>query len=58
MKIKTKEGEEREMIEMEYEKGKPFAIFITLFLVLIATIIGGAYFVAFIIEKLTKAGIL
>ena len=54
MKIKTKEGEEREMIEMEYEKGKPFAIFITLFLVLIATIIGGAYFVAFIIEKLTK----
>jgi len=58
MKIKTKEGEEKEMIEMEYEKGKPYAIFVTLFLVLMATITGGVYLFAFIVEKLTKAGIL
>lgn len=58
MKIKTKEREEREMIEMEYEKGKPYAIFVTLFLVLIATIIGGIYLFAFIIENFTNTGIL
>lgn len=58
MKIKTKEGKEREMIEMEYEKGKPYAIFVTLFLVLMATIVGGIYLFAFLFDKLTIAGIL
>jgi len=58
MNIKTKEGKEREMIEMEYEKGKPYAIFVTLFLVLMATIVGGIYLFAFLFDKLTIAGIL
>ena len=58
MKKKTKEGDERELIEMEYEKGKPYALFFTIFLVMIATIIGGVYLFAFIVDKLTKAGIL
>jgi len=56
--MKIKEGDERELIEMEYEKGKPYAIFFTIFLVMMATIIGGAYLFAFIVDKLTKAGIL
>jgi len=57
MKIKTKEGEEREMIEMEYS-GKPYAIYIVLLLALVATIIGGVYLFAFILDKITKAGVL